>query len=264
MVKKALLVGVSEYLPLKANLRSATIEVENWKALLVRTYAFGEHNVRVLMNERATKRAVLDRLTWLLAGALEGDQIVFVFCGHGLRARRRNDEGKLLEREDEGLIPYPAGSSSALDVSIFDDDLTDLYERMGVRRGALPTFIFDCCYSAGIDFSETHRTRLTRPARSHVAPSFDVVRFGLRLTRNGSGPQPVVIAASGETGLAIEVEAAGQPRSLFSLHALDTLRGNPRVSYSDLITTIKPLMTFAAQEPCIRGDCQRTKRSFLH
>jgi len=261
MVRKALVVGVSEYLPLKANLRSSTVEVENWKRLLIRTYSFAEYNVRVLVNERATKRAILDRLIWLLADACERDQIVFVFCGHGVRARRRDSSGRPANHEDEGLLPFPAGSTSALDISIFDDDLTDLYRKMCVPRSALPTFIFDCCYSAGLDFSATHRGN--RPVPSHAPSSVNVVHFGLRLARGDCGPKPIVIAASGETGLAIETDVGGMPRSLFSFHALNSLHRNPALSYQNLIDQIRPDMEYAAQVPDIRGDEQRKQRAFL-
>jgi len=267
MTKKALIVGISEYAPLQPNLASSLFEIEQWRDLLVDHYGFADKDIRLLAQRRATKQAILDRLMWLLGNAQDGDQLVFIYCGHGVRAHRRDSAGDLLDLQDEGLVAYPGGAADPLDVAIFDDDLSALYSSMAVPARALPTFILDCCYSGGMDFPEPELLR-----KSIILPvdlahrnrsATEVVRFGLHVTRTSACTHPLILAASGERDLAIEVERADRPRSLFSCLAIAALRENPTLTYQELMATIVPLMQEVAQEPCLRGDAERKQGQFL-
>ncbi len=266
-MKKALIVGNSLYAPLLPNLRSSSYEIERWRDLLVETFGFPDTNVRLLADERATKNVVMDRLLWLFGDTQPGDQLVFIFCGHGVRIRRKESTGDRLDLQDEGLVLQPAGATDVRDVVLFDDDLTSLYCSMSVDGAALPTFIFDCCYSAGFDFSEQERERsalmLPSDGAKHDTSTGNVVRFGLQLTRGWICSHPVILAASGEYDLAIEVERHHAQRSLFSSLALAALRTNPALTYEALIQTISPCMRFAAQQPWLGGDADRMQRRFL-
>jgi len=266
MKKKALIVGISEYAPLKPDLRSSVFEIEQWRDLLVDVYEFANHDIRLLADKRATKSAILDRLMWLLSNTNANDQLVFIFCGHGMRLRRRDSEGDFLDLQDEGIVSYPGGVGDPVDAVIFDDDLTTLYCSMAVAQYAKPTFIFDCCYSAGIDFSEPERLRKAVMLPVDLAhrnrSTANIVRFGLEITRNAN-THPLIVAASGEFDLAIEVVLDNQPRSLFSSLAIGALRANPSLTYEELIANISKNMKFAAQQPCLRGDPERVRESFF-
>ena len=262
MVKKALIVGVSEYEPLGADLKSSLIEIEQWRHLLLREYSFADDNIRLLKDRRATRSTVMDRLMWLLSNAEDDDQLVFIFCGHGTRARGKDSGGRLRNFQNEALVPFPAGAADPLDIAISDDDLTELYCSMSVPPGALTTLILDCCFSAGIDFSEQGIVRKAIRNYDEWGPA-NVLRFGLRITQSVHAIHPLVIAASGEVDVAFEVPDGDRTRSLFSFLAIDALRRNPKLSYQDLITTIAPRMLYAAQEPCLRGDTNRMKEQFL-
>lgn len=260
MPQKALIVGVSKYSPMEVDLQSSVTEREAWTRLLVQRYEFATDDICVLDDSNATRAAILDRFIWLLGRAEAGDQLVFIFCGHGVRARRKDSNGDLFDLQDEALVPLPAGARNALDIAIFDDHLAELYCDMSLPPGVLPTFIFDCCYSAGVDFSDPER--VSRVKLPNDGGAVNIARFGLRLAQVPLCTRPLVIAAAGERDLAIEVERE-RPRSLFSYCAIEALSKNPALSYHELVTSITPTMQFAAQEPTLRGDSDRMQRQFF-
>jgi hypothetical protein len=266
MKRRALIVGISDYAPLVPDLQSSVFEMERWRDLLVDIYHFADHDIRLLADRRATRSAILDRLIWLLSDTHADDELVFIFCGHGMRVRRRDSVGDLIDLQDEGIVAYPAGSADPLDAVIFDDDLTTLYCSMAVALKALPTFVFDCCYSAGLDFSEAERVRKSIMLPADLAhrnrSTANVVRFGLEITKSAV-THPLMIAASGEYDQAIEIVRDNQSRSLFSSLAIAALRTTPTLTYQELIATISPHMQFAGQEPCLIGDAERLQQQFL-
>jgi hypothetical protein len=269
MTNRALIVGISEYAPLASNLPSSLVEIENWRSLLVDCYRFSPYLVDVLANRFASRSMVLNRLSVLLGDTEAGDQRVLIFCGHGLRLHRNGTAGTEKDHRDEGLVLYPAGATNPLDVTLFDDELASLYRHSSVRAGTLVTFIFDSCYSGGLDFSDTARISSTDGIADDLLSDYDrtaagIVRIGLHLGHFASAAPPVVIAAAGEAERAVERDDAGAPRSLFSSLATAVLKRTPSLSYAALIQSIAPWMRYAAQVPILRGDMARAERPFLN
>lgn len=266
-MKKALIVGVSQYAPLLRDLESSSAEGERWSQLLIDVYGFAERNVCLLVDRRATKQAVLERLIWLFGDTRPGDQLLFIFLGHGVRVGRSESTGDALDLRDEALVMHPAGASDVLDVAILDDDLTTLYCSMAVDSRALPTFIFDCCHSGGFDFPEPERRRkqaiVAADPGDRSRSTGNVVRFLQRLGRRVDVAQPVILAASGESDQAAEIGRNHERRSLFSSLAIAALRENPALSYQSLLESIEPSMRFIAQTPRHLGDSVRIQRPFL-
>ncbi|HYK03657.1 MAG TPA: caspase family protein [Thermoanaerobaculia bacterium] len=267
MKKRALIVGISEYTPLLPNLFSAAFEARKWRDLLLQVYGFARRNVVMLVDKAATRSAITDRLMWLLGDSRPGDQLVFIFCGHGVRTPRPGSVGDCVDLQDEGLVPYPAGAADPRDVALFDDDLTALYCSIGIAPGARPTFIFDCCYSAGLDFAKPERTRkaLVLPVDlAHCGRSPEnFFRLALQGARSGVCTDPLVVASTGEYDEASEVPPATQKRSLFSSRAIETLRRNPVLTYQDLVSSVALDMEFLRQTPSLTGDPFRIQQQFF-
>jgi hypothetical protein len=267
MKKRALIVGISDYTPLLPNLFSAAFEAEKWHDLLVQVYGFESRNIVMLTDKAATKRAIDDRLIWLLGNSRPGDQLVFIFCGHGIRTPRRSSAGDCLDLQDEGLVSYPVGAADPRDVAIFDDDLTALYCSMGIAPRTRPTFIFDCCYSAGVDFSKPEQTLRAlvlpvEPGHGGRSPE-NVLLFTMQGARAGVCTEPLVVASTGEYDEASEVGQEHQKRSLFSSLAIEALHKNPALTYQDLISSVALNMEFARQTPCLTGDPCRIQQQFF-
>src|ERR1700756_5755081 len=102
MTQKALIVGISDYGGRVPGLESPNREIQEWRDLLVQTYGFPYENVRLLANDRARRDEIDIRLKWLFNDAKPNDQLVFVYCGHGIRLPERDENsGELLDHMDE-------------------------------------------------------------------------------------------------------------------------------------------------------------------
>ena len=76
--KKALLVGINKYDPkLDNDLRGCVNDTEVMYGLLINKFKFDPANVRVLVDERATKKGILERLEWLLDKYKIVDELIF-------------------------------------------------------------------------------------------------------------------------------------------------------------------------------------------
>ena len=77
----ALLVGVSDY-PAQP-LEGPVYDVEAIQDVLVSQWDFEQKNVQVLINEQASKNAILAAIDGLYARSSEGDNVFIYFSGHG-------------------------------------------------------------------------------------------------------------------------------------------------------------------------------------
>ncbi|MCX5909662.1 MAG: caspase family protein, partial [Deltaproteobacteria bacterium] len=95
MAKKALLVGINHYQMMGSDLQGCVNDVTNVRDILRKYFGFKNDDIRMIIDERATKKAILERLQWLVRGAKNGDQLLFHFSGHGSQVRdREGDELK--------------------------------------------------------------------------------------------------------------------------------------------------------------------------
>jgi len=265
MKKRALIVGISNYGGRVVGLDSPDREILEWRDLLVDTYGFPSHCVRLLANERARKAELKIRLEWLLGDAQPGDQLVFIYCGHGIRLPERNKNGELLDHMDEALLCFPLPDEDLASVAFYDDDLFDLLAGRELPLDAKVTFILDCCFGGGFTLHDLPR----RPRPMTVDLPRDLEH---RLCHRKEQPDlhytdtavPVLVSAAGELNLAVEIEIDGVKRSNFSYHAIEALRKEPDLSYSELLGTIRePIEAVYPQYPTVKGNASRRNSTFL-
>ena len=99
-------------------------------------FGFPGDNIRVLMNERATKAQIEGRLDWLIRDAKPGDVLVFFYAGHGSQVRDR-DRDELEDAMDEILCPHDLN----WDDPLTDDILYNYFKR--VPQGTKLSIVFD-------------------------------------------------------------------------------------------------------------------------
>lgn len=104
MTRQALLVGVNDYHRI-SDLRGCINDVTNMRSILKTYLGFSNDEIRVLVDQRATKENILFRLKKMVAGAKSGDFMVFHFSGHGSQIRDR-DHDELKDHMDELICPY--------------------------------------------------------------------------------------------------------------------------------------------------------------
>lgn len=141
MTKKALCIGINDYPTDGSDLKGCVNDANSWAALLTEHYDFSSADVNVILDSEATKQNVLNALKeGLLAGANEGDVLVFTNSSHGTYcADSSGDEAKY----DEALCPYDVS-----DNLIIDDELRELFN--AVAKGVHLTVISDSCHSGTV------------------------------------------------------------------------------------------------------------------
>jgi metacaspase-1 len=139
---RALLVGVDQYArPDVPPLRGCVNDVVLVRRVLKRYFNVPNEDIRVVVNDRATKANILDRLHAIIDASWAGDVVVFYFSGHGSQIRDR-DGDELSDALDEVICPYDIDWDQG--TYIVDDDLDEVFA--GLRPGVLLEAFFDCCF----------------------------------------------------------------------------------------------------------------------
>lgn len=141
MANRALLVGVNKYKLPGSDLQGCVNDVTNVRDVLLKYFGFRVRDIRVLVDGRATKKAILDWLQWLVKGAAAGDRLLFHFSGHGSQIRDR-DGDELKDRMDEILCPHDMDWDGTF---IVDDDFKVLFSSL--PKGVRLEVLLDCCHS---------------------------------------------------------------------------------------------------------------------
>ncbi|QBE63635.1 caspase family protein [Pseudoduganella lutea] len=139
--RNALCVGIDTYPT--APLNACVNDARAWSDILVR---LGFAPPRMLLDQRATRAAILQHLTQLVEDSRRGDVIVFQYAGHGTQVPDLDgdEQGGDTPGQDEALCPYDFASGELL----VDDDMRAVFARL--PDGVNLTCFFDCCHSGTI------------------------------------------------------------------------------------------------------------------
>ncbi len=157
--KWAILIGVSRY-PLigAAELRGPENDISGYKTLLEERFGFASAHIVVLLNEAATRQAILTAITSLTERAASGDIVVIAYSGHGSQRPQSPSAaqpvlwGAAVGTEADGLqetiVPYDSGRGAHPNRDIADSELHALLAPLATRAANV-TVILDCCHGAG-------------------------------------------------------------------------------------------------------------------
>ncbi|MGZ5884248.1 MAG: caspase family protein, partial [Burkholderiaceae bacterium] len=137
----ALCVGIDSY-P-SAPLGGCVNDARAWADALTRL-GFGTPST--LFNQQATRDAIVQQLTALVAASRSGDVIVFQYAGHGTQVPDLDGDelGGDTPGEDEAICPYDFASGNL----VIDDDMRIIFGNL--PDGVNLTCFFDCCHSGTI------------------------------------------------------------------------------------------------------------------
>jgi len=158
--KYAFLTGINKYRPdLDCDLRGCVNDVEGIRHALINRFGFHPDNIRVLIDSRATQKAIIDHMEWLV---LHENSILFgSYSGHGSYARDRNGD-ELNDNMDELLCPYDMD----WDNLFIDDIIGDIFAKK--PDSSRLTFLFDACHSESMSrsfFRKRNKARFLSPPR---------------------------------------------------------------------------------------------------
>lgn len=264
----ALLVGIDRY-PTKP-LQGCVNDVLAWESYLKSLTGENELRLECLLDERATRTAMIEAFRSHLVAARKGDTALFYFSGHGSQELapapyREEEPGGL----SETLLAYDSRSTDGLDIA--DKELAVLITEVALG-GAHVVVILDSCHSGTATRDPTEETRIRRmacqgwpreegsywfhqetdlPAKLEVAGGWRVLP---------QGPH-ILLAACADYQLARECSTPdGVKRGLFSFCLLDSLkRLGPAVSYRELHkrAQIRVSNLWSDQIPQAEGDLER-------
>jgi hypothetical protein len=149
----ALLVGIEQYKSSNIwNLSSCVDDALNMKRWLMDDLHVPRDNIRVLLDEKATKRAIEDTfMTHLVSNpAIEhGDAIIFYFAGHGSSVAAPSDWFHAQPRRADMLCTYDHSTktASARVSGITDWSLHAMLADLADAKGDNITVMLDCCFS---------------------------------------------------------------------------------------------------------------------
>jgi hypothetical protein len=140
MTKKALVVGIDKYNNPQYELQGCTMDATVMSGVLQDHDGFPRDTIRMVLDDRATKANILERLDWLVRDNKPGDILTFFYAGHGSQVRDR-DGDELEDGLDEILCPCDMNWDDPL-----TDDIIHSY-LVRVPQGVTMVIVFDCCFS---------------------------------------------------------------------------------------------------------------------
>jgi len=144
MSKKALLVGINNFIRPSWKLRGCVNDTLAMQAMLTSYFGFADESIKVMHDRDATAQGIREGLAWLLRD-YEGegkDVRVFHFSSHGTQVEDQGEDE--WEGKDEVIVPY----DHDWDTPFRDDDLREIFQE--IPKDVNFTFIADCCHSGSI------------------------------------------------------------------------------------------------------------------
>lgn len=198
---------------------------------------FPQSNIATLVNEKATKKAIVRALTSLAERCRPGDTVLFHFSGHGQPVTDVNGDEKEGDGFDESIIPYDACRSTRYSVGgvrydgckhLIDDELNPLLERIRQKlgkRGYLVVTV-DACFSRGIEMDGVESMGVTleearRLGKTRGTDDKFIIRGGVKRPKpKGYGPggaRMAVITACREDERNFQYKVPGTDKEYGSL-----------------------------------------------
>lgn len=227
--KIALLIGVNDYADKTISFTGhPERDVCLMRHALITRFGFAPEDVAVLVNEEATRDAVLDAIrTRLIDRAADNGAVVFYYSGHGSQIPDTDGDETRYDGLDETIVPYDGTKDGARHIR--DDEFEALFAELS-KKSAHMAVIFDSCHSGDATRSLGRSKALPAPA---AAP-----QSGGRAEPPGEFDYAFLAAAAPEE-LAY-TPAAGETASVFTGALTDILLNleTPR-SYREIADLVR-------------------------
>jgi metacaspase-1 len=245
---RALCVGINDY-PYEGNdLKGCVNDAKAWASLLTGPFSFAKSDVKMLLDDQATKKNVVAALKDLLTGARPGDVVVFTNSSHGsYRADKDGDE----EKYDELLCPYDID-----DNDLTDDELRELIA--DIKDGVRLTVILDNCFSgtatraADRPTPDDRRRRFLNPSLRGL-PVLDnpfTARNKARTKYPESNMREVLLSGCSDREYSYDALIEGTYHGAMTYYALQAIKAaKNKLTYQQLHDALTGLITDYPQSP---------------
>lgn len=188
MTKRALCVGINEYVDSKNNLRGCRNDAFDMAAFLQIELGVEQKDVTILLDRIATKANIITALTYLVAESQPGDYLAYSHSSHGTQVVDAN--GDEPDFYDEALCCFDThtlGADWNPASIITDDELRALFA--GLPESVRVECWFDTCHSGS--------------GLRKMGQSYDRARIMLPHDRELVGMEPRVLGLSEHPGLVL-------------------------------------------------------------
>jgi hypothetical protein len=256
--KLALLVGIDNYENV-SDLDGCVNDVENMKSLLRDKFGFKERDILTLVNEQATRKAILDTFQrHLIAQAQQGDIVVFHYSGHGSQMKDARIGGDEADQFDETIVPQDSRKPGVFDIP--DDSINGLLRLLSEKTDNV-TFISDSCHSGTVARAAGKVRTVEKDERPPPPP--DSFALGARGTAGGEdGWRPedakyVLLSGCRSDQLSHEYSAEWRANGAFTyFFAKEVRAAKGKLTYQDIMDKVVGNVNarFGSQEPQIEGS----------
>jgi metacaspase-1 len=257
-MRKALCVGINDYPVRGSDLKGCVNDARAWAKVLKNAFDFPSGDVRLLLDNAATKKAMLKGIDSLLAGAKKDDVLVLTVSSHGTYVVDTSGDE---ERYDEAICPWDMKTDL-----IVDDELR---ERFGnLASGCRLTVVSDSCFSGTVTRAAFFRTpddRRTRFVRPRVLglPELPHLRDAKPKQVAESTMREVLVAACRDKEEAIDARFGPVYHGAMTFFALDILRAaDYDITYNALWDELVVRLDEEGypQEPQVEGKASAKRR----
>lgn len=268
-MNRALLVGINKY-PTQP-LYGCVNDVIDMSNFLVEYCNFKMDEIRLLVDERATKEAIMERLGWLLTGVKSGDRILFHFSGHGLQLPTRNPQGEV-DGLDEAICPVDFDWTDPR--TIRDKDFNKIFS--AIPSGVKFIWVSDSCNSQDLSKSmfkenkhESRVKRMNAPAdiiwRIQTAKSKKIKPLGFNKVANTLNLALLSGCESDKTSADTVID--NRANGAFTYFLLSELKktGGMQLPLNDLVVNINTVLDANGyeQNPQLEGSPSIIANPFL-
>ncbi|MGA7179830.1 MAG: alkaline phosphatase family protein [Thiobacillaceae bacterium] len=141
---RALLVGINDYPDPKNQLHGCVNDTFLVSSVL-QDLGVEAEEIRLVLDDRATRSGILSRLEWLMDGVRPGDTRIFFYSGHGAQIPSYNNRS-VPDEMHETLVPYDFDWSP--EHAFMDDDFRKFYSQLPYDTHFFVAF--DCCHAGGM------------------------------------------------------------------------------------------------------------------
>lgn len=264
----ALLVGIDEYVNPVPPLTGCLNDITAVKEYLEGRVAKEQLHIRTLLNQKATRQAVIDGFRQHLCQAGSEDVAFFYFAGHGSQAEAPQEFWHIEpDRLNETIVCYDSRTLGSWDLA--DKELAQLIAEVAAKNPHI-TIVMDCCHSgSGSRISASRRAPIDkrqRPIDSFIISKPEAERLSTSRSPESNpsgwnlpGGRYVFLAACRDIEEAKEYPGDGKRRGAFSYFLMNTLqKANGSLTYRDLFKRTQALITskVKAQSPQLEATVQ--------
>ncbi|HPD60311.1 MAG TPA: caspase family protein, partial [Thermodesulfobacteriota bacterium] len=245
-------------------------DVTNIRDILLKYFGFTTKDIRVLTDERATRKNILSRLSWLVGKARAGDCLLFHYSGHGSQIIDR-DGDELKDRMDEIICPHDMDWDGNF---ITDDDLRNQFKNLSQEVNL--EVLLDSCHSGtgtremmgitALPMELSFKPRFLPPPVD-IACRADDDDIEVRRLLKGNNPlNHVLFAGCRDNQTSADAYINGSYNGAFTYYLAKHLRdmqGN--ISRSELIKRVRASLKFNgfSQVPQLEAPVAEKKKKML-